>query len=778
MNSIYQVLKSLPKNINFIENVEIEARFRNFSKEDYQTLKDYLDKNFKPVKIETIDYITEDMRITQDGDKFFETTKGGSLFLKILNVAGVETKINVAEEKKEDLDIEEVDVFDLKRTKKRTSYQDGNISIDLTEVLENEEKKYEIELEVINPVNFSPKEFGDKIIKYAKELKRDSEDVISFVNNVIAGNSKTTLEYRFISKPRDLLKRDVTTPNSILSNYTVSIKADGEQYFLVFIEAGTWLVSLKSTKKISQQNYGLTGSVFPGELIKTENLIGKKVNFESVFLPFDCLSILGEVIKSESYLKRIKNLSKIHNLEIKDKLVKKIIVLEKKIFSLGTESNTFYSSFRKCFETKKELFYKEDGYIFTPVDSPYLTKGQEIGIKRERVLSKNPDVCKFKIMEKRSIDFFVKNSELFVEMKQTLVKFEKKINFTLQFSQSLEGKIVEFFPKFEEKQILMIPERIREDKKYPNNLQVALEIYYSYLEINPITEKTLLGEDTTLLREFNNYWIKGKLIGSLEGYVIDIGSGKGGDLAKYLKNSKIKKILAIEPNKEFSEEFQSRLKNYQGKEKVELLSGVGGEDSEKILEGLKKISPATYKNETLTVTFMISLTFFWRSKEMLKSLAKTLKEIHQFYKKLGGNDKIRVVYYTIDGYKVESFFEKLGKNKVTLNTIELEFNGKNQVFVDIKDSKTVSKQVEYLAKVNQLVELVDGKEIYKREPRAVNILMSEGEKEYLNLHTYGMFSLGEKQRKIQPLERLKISETSGVEIEKKFWLKEMINLKI
>ena len=66
-------------------------------------------------------------------------------------------------------------------------------------------------------------------------------------------------------------------------------------------------------------------------------------------------------------------------------------VFEKKIFNLGLKSETFYEGFRKCYEEKKKIIYNDDGYIFTPVSSPYLAEGQ-LHSKRDRVLSKFPDV--------------------------------------------------------------------------------------------------------------------------------------------------------------------------------------------------------------------------------------------------------------------------------------------------------------------------------------------------------------------------------------------------
>ena len=82
--------------------------------------------------------------------------------------------------------------------------------------------------------------------------------------------------------------------------------------------------------------------------------------------------------------------------------------------------------------------------------------------------------------------------------------------------------------------------------------------------------------------------------------------------------------------------------------------------------------PGTMQGQTLNITFMISLSFFWSSSENLKKLADTINSIYKEYKKRKGDKPVRIVFFTIDGYKVEKFFEDMGKNSVNLNTIYLK----------------------------------------------------------------------------------------------------------
>ena len=593
-------------------------------------------------------------------------------------------------------------------------------------------------------------------------------DTISFCNSQLSDgkiSSEDEIKYNLVSRPRDLLKQDVTKPKSILRGFSVSIKADGVQFFLIIYKYGVWLMNQKGDKiricHLTQQFEKLKGSIFAGEYIIRDKLKkGSGFEYKAVFLPFDTISYKGKSMVNKNYPERISYLKDIYDIEIVCKGVNEMKILEKKIFDLGQTSETFYQGFNQCYDEKDKIIYQEDGYIFTPNFSPYVAEGQNKS-KRDRTLSKNLDVCKFKPVEKRSMDFLVKKGELFSYDRQ-MKKFQD-IPFILDFDTSLEGKIVEFFPLFSEKDIILKPERIRDDKKFPNKTETVIEIVRSYQENNPITEETLRGLDTVLMREFNNTFIKSKLISDIEGYVVDIGAGKGGDISKFGFNSKIKKVLSVEPNKEFSDEFSRRLSKSRFGDKFYLLEQTKGEDTEKILQGMKNAFPEDMSKDKLTVTFMISLSFFWSSKANLQKLANTLLQINKEYKTRGGKFKLEIVYYTIDGEKVENLFKKIDKNMVSWNTITLKKGGKNQIFVDIEDSKTVSQQIEYLVKMESLYSLTGIKKVYTREPRVINILMSQPERNYLDLFTYGLSVLENPIKKEYTLERLYVNVDEGID---------------
>jgi hypothetical protein len=203
---------------------------------------------------------------------------------------------------------------------------------------------------------------------------------------------------------------------------------------------------------------------------------------------------------------------------------------------------------------------------------------------------------------------------------------------------------------------------------------------------------------------------------------------------------------------------------------------VKGEDKEEIISGMK-FFPDNMSSHRLNITFMISLSFFWSSRENLLLLADTINSISKEYRRRNGDKEIRIVFYTIDGYKVEKFFSDLGKNKVNLNTITLSFDGENQVEVDIKDSKTVFKQTEYLVKLDQLFQLVGAEILEMKNPRIVNILMSKPEKDYISLFSYGSASITSQVEIIEVLERIPIDEDVGIEEDGKILAKDEDTIK-
>ena len=775
MVSIYDVSKEISsrlKKYKDLKNIEIEAKIvlwenSDLEKIDYDFILGLLSSRLEFEEYYSIDYYKGNDRITETDSEYYVTSKE-MLYFKKLNLESGILKFKVNREQNKKTKKSSTDGYDFTREKFRHTFTDGNLKIDVTKVIQEEDIKYEFEIEVIDPKKFSDKEFSDSIATYLKILSGYENILNRFCNQQLSNGKDRTnsfIKRSLVSRPRDLKKIDITSPNSILQGFTVSIKADGEPYFLVFHQLGIWLISLNNKIYLSNLNkeyQDLSGSIFIGELITKEKLRNPETSdFMSIFVPFDTISYKNVSQVNKNYLERISLFSNIKDVSFTSNGIKILKIHEKKIFDLGETSEQFYQSFRECYQEKKDIIYHEDGYIFTPKNNPFVTDGQKNNVKN---LSKNLAVCKFKPVEKKTIDLEVIGDKVyFTGLDNEKTEF-KSLKFTLDFEEDIEGKIVEFVPEFIEEEVILRPLRIRTDKEFPNGIGQIRDNIESYFEKNPITEDTLLGNDTVLMRNFNNN-IKRNLINQIEGYVVDIGSGPGGDIAKFGKNSKIKKVLSVEPNEYFNKEFNERLKNSKFKDKFKLLESTKGEDVEKIIVGLEDWFPKSLYNEKLTITFMISLSFFWSSEENLRKISNTILSIKEFYNSRKGNLKPEIVFYTIDGYKVEEFFKTLGSDTFISNTITLKFSNEKEVFVDIKDSKTVSNQVEYLVKLDKMNEITGGEIVFSKEPHVKDILMSSGELQYISLFTYGKIVLNKSNKVINFIEKLPVSDKLGIEDE-------------
>lgn len=779
MSSIYDVSNKIS---SFLEprkdfrGIEIEARFRfyensNLEKTEYEFILGLLSSKIEPTYEYSVDYYKGEKRISEINSEYYLTSKKNLFFQKLtLETGHIKFEINKEEKKK--ISKLNVNDYDFTRQKYRHTFQQTNTKIDVTKVVQEGQIKYEFELEVIKPDKFDKKEFADIVVNYYKILTTYENLLNKFCNHQLSNgkdSSSNFIKRKFISRPRDLKKKDITMPNSILKGFTVSIKADGKPYFLIFHKLGIWLISLTDKiylSNLSEEFKNLEGTIFIGEYILRRNL--KKSEFadsKSVFIPFDTISYRRESTVNKTYLERISYFKVIENFKISTGGVKLLEIYFKKIFDLGNTSKQFYESFNKCFLEKRDIIFYEDGYIFTPINSPFVAEGQfKVKEKDTRILSKYLDVCKFKPIEKRTIDFLIYKRELYsITLDGKEEKFTS-LDYSLEFPENLEEKIVEFAPDFSSENIVLKPIRIRDDKERPNGLKQVKENIDSYFEKNPITEDTLLGHDTVLMRNYNNK-IKRDLINNIEGYVVDIGSGRGGDIAKFGFNTKIKKILSIEPHPNYADEFEVRLSESPNKDKFKFLRDTKAEDTFKILEGMKNWFPETMHGSKLIITFMISLSFFWSSDENLNKLIETLDSINRFYRNRKGNLNPEIIFYTIDGDKVEKFFDKIKESKISLNTITLKKLNDNELFVDIRDSKTVEQQIEYLVKLNQLYSLLNAESIELSDPDPKNILMSEPELTYLSLFTYGKIVMSEKNIINRILARLKTDTRIGVEDE-------------
>ena len=176
------------------------------------------------------------------------------------------------------------------------------------------------------------------------------------------------------------------------------------------------------------------------------------------------------------------------------------------------------------------------------------------------------------------------------------------------------------------------------------------------------------------------------------------------------------------------------LKNLKGKEFRIIKSD--GEETDKIINEIKEylLPKMNNKRDILNINMMISLSFFWKDEEMLNSLVNTITQIRELY-----NGKVLFNFLTIEGSRLKRLFDSRGKN-IFLNGIELKKINEKEVYVDIKTSKTVFAQTEFLVYLNQLWDLSGYTPFKTFEADGLkpeDFILSEPERTYSSLFIYG-----------------------------------------
>ena len=143
--------------------------------------------------------------------------------------------------------------------------------------------------------------------------------------------------------------------------------------------------------------------------------------------------------------------------------------------------------------------------------------------------------------------------ELYSNVKGKPVLFEqvKDIDIYSPITLNLPNNtIVEYAYDYERK--MLVPSRVRHDKIKPNSYDIASDIWSDILL--PIDNETMKGNTLLLMKRYHNR-IKRELFVGNGKYLLDIGSGRGGDINKW---KGFDKIVAVEPNPEHIKELRRR----------------------------------------------------------------------------------------------------------------------------------------------------------------------------------------------------------------------------
>ena len=467
----------------------------------------------------------------------------------------------------------------------------------------------------------------------------------------------TTLPTGFVNKPKDLLLQDLSSEigSLFLIPYSVTLKADGQRIFCYYSKDGIYLFRPPAFfNKISNNTQdNRIGSIFDGELLPPREGETEATQNSYTILIFDVLTInidgivkdmrgcsFRERIKAGRYLAgQYKQGTRIPNEDMNQ--FEKILHLKAKRFWLFNKPEVFYKVVEKCWLSRLEEDFGNDGMIFTPVDAPYLEPDREITEFVPRCSGRpanNPTrTRKWKPSDLLTIDFKVlKTTEGLAIMsydnrqKDNLIAFTgNRFNYInpvedVEFMNIVDGNTV----KVEDGQIAEFafirdnnveggcglgkfrPIRLRPDKSVPNQLCVA-EIVWG-LVCDPIDIGILVGQTQGLglMRKYHNRFKRTLLNDITEeegnfisddilGIVIkrprlfDIGTGQGTNINAWKSGNY--RVFAVEPNIKQLLELNKRLEavmliNRRGyKNDLVNVFQAKGQETDKIVKKLRKI---------------------------------------------------------------------------------------------------------------------------------------------------------------------------------------------
>lgn len=769
------------------KNVELEARFgrstiKGFvpgvTRQTFNRIREYFTTKAHPVQTKTTDYISGDIRKTVTTPLSSDTSPE-TIWIKKTRLWNQEdNNYGIRYSMSKELPISPVERFNPKviREKNRWSFMvfGGTVRVDLTMVNmvqglqkvspQKDQTRYEVEVELVHPQALSRFEKAstvtlqlvlDTILLYTN---REASAIISYVNRMLGSTKRGIVDHYPLVQARNLKLKDMVWGGLIgnpETGYSVTHKADGNRKLLVFHETGTWLVmSPHSLNRITRKPIStLVGTILDGEMIPLNRRKTGAPNSKIWFLAFDCIAWNGDTtIQRFPHGKRMN-----HAQVVADVNKSELLYVNTKTFRNFTTPQEFFKTMRDMFREQELLAYEQDGFMFTPVNTVYNPHSDYHPLYK-RVLTKYPDICKWKPKEQLTIDFQIRwkatpggtrQIQLYVNEKGSPVLFTGTkifpytgtVDHNHPMTQSLPGgTIVEYGWDYEKE--LLVPHRVRHDKSKPNKIKIAEDVWMDISR--PLDRETMEGKSFKLLRSYHNRIKKDLFNEGLEGKedkeglekeegrtLLDIGSGRGGDVSKWRRYSK---IVAVEPNPEHVEELKRRIALHGLTDRVRIVN-TGGEDIETIYRNVREFIGGRVD----VVSLMLSMSFFWRSQSMVNRLINT---ITSNIKRDG-----KLVFLTIDGDLVEQTFEPAMNTGPVLDKLELgpavltyySDRVPKELHIDIEGT-IVKDQVEWLVRLGDLIMPLRkmGFDFAKRQRADEERFLTEEEITMTQMYTYAV----------------------------------------
>lgn len=554
--------------------------------------------------------------------------------------------------------------------------------------------------------------------------------------------------------------------------YCVTHKADGVRKLLLIAGGEVWLIMPANEFNYLGKIEGLNiMALFDGEYIDHDRQGNKRYYIFDTIVYFDPTQRGTTADKRyvQNYLERLsygENL--ISSLGGREITVSQVIIAVKPVFPLANRES-FFQVMRAMFAQKASLPYNTDGLVFTPINEKYDPGNSKIP-NNQRILTDYADLVKWKPAEHITADFLVKiegnengkpllalyysepvgkiKHGRFVGTKRYPFNSFTDIEDNQLYYQIGTNNVVEFGFNYQTQKLY--PTRIRYDKSGPNRKPVIDNVWKDIHD--PISAEYLMGLESSLIFSCHNEVKRNILQQYIQGgKILDIGSGRGGDLGKW-ERLYDPKILCIEPNPENIMEFINRLKNKSEQfQKRVFLVETGGEDSETITKNVEKY----FNGVADSVTMMLSLSFFWQSEEMLDRLVQTI------IRNTGQGS--RFAFLTVDDVYLQPGFHQTIVGTFDVQS-KLPGQFSNLVKVNLPDT-IVGEQTEYLVHLPDLYQRLEkyGFKILAHDRIDHDVLLSDEQLQYSRFYSWGVL---ERTEVINPVVEATIPQGNLVKTER------------
>lgn len=685
-------------------------------------------------------------------------------------------RFNVATETTEDVDMIPTDDLTMIRKKARSKFVLANCVIDLTDItiteLDQQQKsykKYEVELELTGNITYP---VFEKALRFCYITMSKSQVVFSMKerNTVIADFNKLisskntsqlyTLDTKLMANARNMSMEDLR--NGLLIGYyrkhpgevpmtfgptqgpyyTVSVKADGKRCFLYYHEKGIFFLSTPNqVSKIRSVPVGMNyrpmiGTILEGEYIPRNelNFVPEEMNdsHQGLYLVYDILASgnnndIQSFIYEERYRKATNSLGAFPN---------NIFHMTMKDVHMICDSRDFFNYNREMLN--KLHPYKNDGLVYTP-NLCYNAEPQN--------RSGCYNILKWKPIDELTIDFRIikKGSSYMLMYLDTNKKTEVPFSGSIEHPFLIENfevpadiqKYIGLICEMEYVQGKLRIKKIRADKMSPNGTTTVVSTWNDIH--NPITKELILGLEFGLIYKHHNdqktdlyQYLNSQLSINKSGpySLLCIGSGRGGDLSKWIRHS-FNPVITVEPNESNLQELERRANLLKEKITHYPLNTIG-QDVETIIDKVKSIHE---NNHIDAIVYMLSLTFFFDNKESTTSISdlclNCLRE--QGY----------LAFLTMDGKKVKSYFSNIDNyeyvsppsypvkgKRANLTQIDMILIDDKKLYIHIPNS-IVEHQYEYLTDLDYLDKLLQANGLQK-----VHHIDLDGKSAFLNEEEY------------------------------------------